>query len=301
MTSHRGVTTIGNSALRAGFLVDQGMLGVSLKHDGRELVAMPNSVDVYCAGKLTGIPLMHPWANRLRSHRYTVGIRTIDLPPSVPADGNGLPMHGTLHGKTFTTTAHTADKLEAAFEFTDSALLESFPFPHRIAVRAEVETIETSHSLTITTTVTNLGAAAMPISFGWHPYLIASTAPRNIWRVRIPRCLRHGLDELLLPTGHVTSFPEYNRQLGATTFDDHFTLGDDRNFAISTDDTTIGISFNDGYTHAQIYVPPDLGDGHQNFVCIEPMTARSNALGDGLAPMLDASATFAAAFTITVT
>ena len=303
MTRSGAITTIGNPVLSAGFLVDEGMLGVSLKHRGHELVALPNSVEAYQAGKLTGIPLMHPWANRLRSHIYRVANRTVQLPVSVPADGNGLPMHGVMHGRKFVVRAHSQHKLDAQFEFIDDTLLDVFPFPHRITVTAEIQPSGSANAnaLTITTAITNLGESAMPISFGWHPYLVASAAPRNTWRLRMPACTRHVLDEQLLPTGMVTQIPVFDEAIGTTTFDDHYQLGADRRFAISTAETTIDIEFDDGFAHAQVYVPPDRGDDQRNFVCIEPMTAPSNALGDGVAPMLDVAATFSAAFTITVT
>ena len=93
-------------ALVASFLPSCGMLGVSLRCDGREFVALARTIDEYRAGDTTGIPLLHPWANRLRSHTYAVGDRVIDLSGlDVPTDGNGLPLHGVLHGRPFVVDA----------------------------------------------------------------------------------------------------------------------------------------------------------------------------------------------------
>ncbi len=276
------------------------MLGISLKHHGRELIALPHTVEAYADGKLTGIPLMHPWANRLRSHQYTASGQTIEVPTTVPTDNNGLPMHGMMHGKPFTTVSRSSDALATTFAFTEAAHLAQFPFPHRIDIGASITSAPTRHSLTISTAITNLGDNPMPISFGWHPYLVAPDAPRAAWHLRLPASERHVLDDHLLPTGETTQFEHFDEAIAASTFDDHFALGDDRRFAVTTAKFAIEIDFDEHYPHAQVYVPPDLGDGLRNFVCIEPMTAPSNALGDGLTPMLPGNETFTAAFTITV-
>src|SRR3954465_7906907 len=75
--------------LSARFEPGAGMLGCSLRHRGQELLG---------AG---GIPILHPWANRLDGLRYEAGGRRVALDPHSPlvaTDDNGLPIHGTLMG-----------------------------------------------------------------------------------------------------------------------------------------------------------------------------------------------------------
>ena len=66
--------------LEATFIPPAGMLGASLRHDGDELLDRSVAVAEYVAhGKTTGIPLLHPWANRLEGERYTVAGRDVVL------------------------------------------------------------------------------------------------------------------------------------------------------------------------------------------------------------------------------
>lgn len=54
--------------LEATFVPKAGMLGCSLRHDGGQLLAQRASLAEYVeTGRATGIPLLHPWANRLAS------------------------------------------------------------------------------------------------------------------------------------------------------------------------------------------------------------------------------------------
>jgi|SRR5437588_8944525 len=89
-------------SLEATFVPRIGMLGWSLRHDGEELLGHPVTLDRYAAtGEPTGIPVLHPWANRLASPEFEVAGRRVRLDmnaPNVLKDPNGLPMHGLVGG-----------------------------------------------------------------------------------------------------------------------------------------------------------------------------------------------------------
>src|SRR5688572_9790567 len=89
-TSETGGITLVSGPVEATFLPDLGMLGVSLRHRGEELLALPGGLDGYRRGDVTGLPLLAPWANRLGGRRYTVGDTTVDLA--------GLDLHTDEHG-----------------------------------------------------------------------------------------------------------------------------------------------------------------------------------------------------------
>ncbi len=290
-------TTIGNDAFSASFLVDTGTLGVSLRHRGVELIAMPRSVEQYALGWSTGIPLLHPWANRLASNTYHFEHQTITIVQhSVPSDRNGLAIHGTMQGRRFILTTHSESEMTAFFDFNDPELLASFPFPHRITITVTI----VGTTLEIMTEVRNDGTTAMPISFGWHPFLTLPSRPRSTWRLRTPACVRHVLDAHMVPTGATDPQPLLDAPIGIRTYDDHFALGDDRVFIVADDDRTITLTFDNKYPFAQIYLPAPDAPLAGDFVCIEPMTAPSNALVSQRASKLDAGETYAAAFRIDV-
>src|SRR3954452_9327362 len=79
-----------------------GMLGVSLRHLGEELIALPRPITGFRDGATTGLPLLHPYANRLAEREYRVGPTTVDLDGlDLPTDPNGLAMHGFLRARRF--------------------------------------------------------------------------------------------------------------------------------------------------------------------------------------------------------
>ena len=83
--------------IEAAFVPEAGMVGCSLGHRGEELLGQRGGLATYVARRSTmGIPLLHPWANRLRAMRFDVAGRQVDLDsgearPSL--DPNGLPWY----------------------------------------------------------------------------------------------------------------------------------------------------------------------------------------------------------------
>src|SRR5919201_740236 len=62
-----------------------GMIGCSLLHAGDELLGQRNGLARYEAtGSTMGIPLLHPWANRLAGPSYEAGGRRVKLDPDSP-------------------------------------------------------------------------------------------------------------------------------------------------------------------------------------------------------------------------
>src|SRR3954468_2872805 len=75
-----------------------GMVGCSLRHDGEELLGQRGGLAKYeASGSTFGIPVLHPWANRLAGLTYEAAGRRVTLDresPLVRLDANGLPIHG---------------------------------------------------------------------------------------------------------------------------------------------------------------------------------------------------------------
>ena len=76
------------------------MIGYSLTHRGEELLVQRGGLDAWRGtGRSFGLPLLHPWANRLRDWRYAAAGRAVTIDRDrgvVRADENGLPIHGAL-------------------------------------------------------------------------------------------------------------------------------------------------------------------------------------------------------------
>ena len=153
-----------------------------------------------------GIPLLHPWANRVALSHFPVAGRTVklDLDSTPPAlDSNGLPIHGLLSAASgWSVEAHKGTEdgglLFARFDFAgNDELLAAFPFPHQVLLDASLRGPE----LTVTTTILAADDAAVPISFGYHTYLRLPGVDRGEWEVEMPVSERLELDRRMLPTG----------------------------------------------------------------------------------------------------
>jgi aldose 1-epimerase len=268
-----------SSNLQAQFVPDAGMIGVSLTDSGIQLLGQLRGLDAYVTdGKTMGIPILYPWANRLGANTYTAESTTVTLSPGrnrVRADPNGLPIHGVLAAyPRWRVTAESANELTAEVDFGgDPELLASFPFPHLLAMTVRLS----ARALTVRTAVTPTGNQAVPLCFGFHPYLQLPDVPRDQWTIETPPLRHLQLDGRGLPTGETTTQPALTERLGDKTFDDGYDeVADGAVFAVSGSGRRIEVYFEQGYPAAQIFAPPA-----EDVVCFEPMTAPTDALRRG--------------------
>lgn len=295
---------VGSLALRAGPLEvtvvpERAMTASSVVYRGERYggagpVVLPGP-DV---GVGNGLPLMHPWANRLSADRFEVGGPgagdgpvEVDLrnAPHVFRDGRGAPIHGTCLGvEGWDVTWLEVDEegdgvvVEGVLAFDQRGdLLASFPFPHRLQVRWEV--LDAGHPdggdhpmARCTTAVVPMGEAKVPVAFGWHPFLQLPGAGRAQWRVVLPEREHLLLDEAGFPTGEELYLPAEAEPLGLRTFDDSFRLGTHRDVGLTCGERWLALSLDEGYTYLQVYTPP----GGET-IALEPMTAPVDALVRG--------------------
>jgi aldose 1-epimerase len=264
----------------------------SLRHRGDELLGAVRGPGIPDVPWTSGIPLLHPWANRLGGFGYAYDGEVVAFAPSAPdlyLEEHGLPMHGLRKATVGWEVLERSDRrLVAGRELTD---LPEFPFGHRIEVAAEL----TDGALTLTTTLTATGARPVPIAFGYHPYLRLPGVPRAEWEITLPVADHLKLDERLIPTGERTPAGDLDGPLGARTFDDGFTL-DERGgpFVLQGGGRRIEVAFESGYPYTQIFAP-DTAD----VICFEPMTAPGDALRHSPGAVAPGE-TFSARFSVSV-
>jgi galactose mutarotase-like enzyme len=290
------------AALEATFCPALGMIGCSLRHRGAELLGQRRGLATYAkSGSTMGIPLLHPWANRLGGLRYAAAGRTVEIAadhPLLHRDGQGLPMHGLLAaypGWQVYERSAGADgaRLSARLDFAaDARLLAAFPFPHELRIEVGLR----ERTVTITTALRATGEVPVPVSFGYHPYLQLPGVPRAQWSIAVPVRQRLRLDQRTLPTGEREPIAVEPGALGARTFDDLYTdLERPARFVLGGGGRTVTVEFDEGYRFAQIYAPAT-----DALICFEPMTAPINALvsGDAL-PLVAPGDEYRAAFAMT--
>jgi galactose mutarotase-like enzyme len=289
--------------LEAAFVPEAGMVGCSLLHRGEELLGQRGGVSRYVAERSTmGIPLLHPWANRLAARRFQTLGREVDLDAAQPppsTDPNGLPIHGLLsaaRGWQVVRSEPSDDggTIEARFDFAaHESMMRAFPFAHEIGLGVTLA----GSKLTISTSVAATGDGPVPVSFGFHPYFRLAGLDRSRWEVDIPVSERLALDERMLPTGEREPTSVASGPLASRTFDDAYAsppAGEP--FAVAGGGRRIEVAFGSGYPLAQVYAPAE-----DDVIAIEPMTAPTNALVTGVdLPVAEPASPYTAVFSITV-
>ena len=264
--------------LEAVFLPARGMLGASLRHRGEQILRRVDDLQMAAArGSTAGIPLLHPWANRLEGMRYAAAGREVHLDASSPMlhlDAHGLPMHGVPWSRlAWEPIESQRNRLSARLEWCRNELLDIFPFPHRIELTATL----CAEALTLETALIAGPDGPVPVSFGFHPYFGIPDVPRAKWQLSLPAMRRLLLDERGIPSGGEEPCNRFDSEVGERSFDDGFALLDAcPSFCLTGGGRRITVELLAGYPYAQIFAPNE-----QEFVAIEPMTAPTNALRSG--------------------
>jgi galactose mutarotase-like enzyme len=290
------------SDVHATWVPGAGMLGASIVHRGEELLWQGAGVGAYANDrKFMGVPFLYPWANRLDGYHYSAGGHDVTLDPASPLlllDEHSLPIHGVLTASRSWVVRSTAAnpehaRLAASLDFDAPELLAAFPFPNRVEMEVELA----DGALGVRTSVCATGSEAVPIAFGFHPYLQIPGVPRAEWNVSFPVRRRLELDADLIPTGKTERVRPITGAIGDRTWDDGFDrLDSPARFEVSGGGCTIEVEYLTGYPVARIFAPPG-----QEYVCVEPMTAPTDALAgpDGALAWVPPGQRYSAAFRIT--
>jgi galactose mutarotase-like enzyme len=171
-------------------------------------------------------------------------------------------------------------------------------------------------TLTVTTIIEADKGQDVPVSFGWHPYLVLQD--RSNSKLQLPARRAIALEQNGLPISNATPAPWLPTcaQSAVAPLDDLFELdmrgtsgAELANAAASqlgsiekspptasiiAPHQRVEMKFLNGYSYMQIYSP-----NGANFVCFEPMTASISALCDSAA-VVKSGQTFTAAFELRV-
>ena len=252
----------------------------------------------FLAGQHTGgLPLLYPWANRLRKDSWSFRGTTIDLAGQalVHRDSAGRPMHGVLLRWPQWRLIPRDGGLSAELDWGDhEALMAAFPFPHSLRLTWTLN----ADGLEVETTITAAGHH-VPVSFGWHPYLILPGAQRGDLTLQLPELRQILLDDAGLP-GNPAAGPQWSGPyaLAAHAWDHAFSgLNSGDYVDLEAGSRRLRFETLEGYRFLQIYSPEGA-----DYVCIEPMTATTAALNDQVlgSPVVDPYQEFTARFRLSV-
>jgi galactose mutarotase-like enzyme len=235
--------------MEATFVPELGLLGASVRFEGDEFLSLHGGLDAVRGGHTTGIPLLHPWANRLSEMSYESEGTRVDLNGlDLHTDANGLPIHGTMvsaAGWELTHVEQTRAAASARMRFDFGArddLLASFPFPHEITTEITVD-----GALSVATTLRPTGDVNVPVAFGYHPYFRIPRVPRRSLTLRLPARQHVILDDRGIPNGESELEPAEYEKLGDRSFDDQYALGDDRRLQLESGSRRITLAQQENY------------------------------------------------------
>jgi aldose 1-epimerase len=261
-----------------------GMNSYSFTIHGKQVMWAPFTSPANVQGaSMYGNPLLWPWANRIDGMSYTFEGRKYNFNPGLgnvrPGPAN-TPIHGLfVREKRWKVAAPVANaasaSVTASIDFhAYPELAAQFPFAHTFSMTYSLR----DGALEIETRIDNKSASAMPVSLGYHPYFKMAGTPREQWTVDLPATTRYQLTERLVPNGTTEPNPyPASIPLNQTLLDDVFggLKRDPDGYAritVRAGAQSLAIEYGPGYDIAVVYAPKG-----RDFLCVEPMTAITNA------------------------
>ena len=220
-----------------------------------------------------------PWPNRTAAGLWSFDGRPQQLALTEPAAGNAI--HGLLRFTCYRPGERTADAI------TLHALVApqpGWPVPLATTVRYAVG----PDGLTVTHTVCNVGAEAVPFGVGAHPYLRAGRGPVDDWTLTLAATTSLPLQGGL-PTGPPRADTDLDfrggRPLRGLDLDHAFggCAPDEGRVRhrLTGPDAGVELWADPDFGWVQVFTPPDLG-GRGRAVAVEAMTCPPDALNSGI-------------------
>jgi aldose 1-epimerase len=223
-----------------------------------------------------------PWPNRTAGGRWTWNGDVQQLPLSEPAAGNAI--HGLLRYTYYDVVERSADAITLGARVAPQ---NGWPVPLAAQVRYAVA----ADGLTVTHTVRNLGADAVPFGVGAHPYIRAGNAATDDCTLRLAATTALPL-ERGLPTGPArpaVGDDDFSggRRLAGLELDHAYggcvpATGDDRvRHRLVGPDGGVELWADPDFRWVQVFTPGDHPD-RGRAVAVEPMTCPPDALNSGI-------------------
>lgn len=243
------------------------------------------------APRLSGIPFLAPWANRLdelgfyangRHYQFNADLGNVRGPRPIHGLVAATPRWKVIERKSDGAAAWVTSRLEF---FREPSWMAQFPFAHTIDMTYRLA----DGVLEVATRIENLSSEPMPISIGYHPYFQLSDAPRDDWTVSVGARTEWILSPDKIPTGEtrpITAlFPDPGR-IALRDFNLDHVFGDlirdgsgRATMSVAGKSQRIDVLFGPQYRAAVIYAPAARpGQPSQEFICFEPMAAITNAM-----------------------
>ncbi len=244
------------------------------------------------APRLSGIPFMGPWANRLdeqafhaNGKRYVFNMGLGNVRGTHPIHGflSSTPHWQVVEARADGESAWVTSRLEY---YKQPAWMAQFPFAHVLELTYRLQ----GGVLEVRLAIDNLSAEPMPVSIGFHPYFQLTDTARDDWTIALGARTEWLLSPDKLPTGDTRPIEEMlvnprSAPLRGLDLDHVFTdlVRDAAGRAVMSvrgKAQQIDVVFGPNYRAAVVYAPsPSAAPGqNRQFICFEPMAAITNAV-----------------------
>ena len=282
-----------------------GNVAFDMNVKGHKILRFPyGSIDEFRKSpRLSGIPFMGPWANRLDEQAFYANGKKYSFNMDLGNVRGKIPIHGFLSYMPWQVVEAKADGHSAwvtsRLEFyRQPSWMAQFPFAHTLYMTYRLQ----NGVLEVETRVENLSAEAMPIAIGYHPYFQLTDSARDEWTISLDARSEWLLTPEKIPTGETRPIERLlpnPKQAVLRDLDLDHVFGDlvrDATgravMSVTGKSQRIDVAFGPNYRAAVVYAPkptdrqpdpPSQGfggarDGGRNFICFEPMAGITNAL-----------------------
>jgi aldose 1-epimerase len=264
----------GDSPLAARIAPQSGANLYSLQYEGRELLYVPESLDML-PGFRYGTPVLYPAPNRVAGGKFTFEGRSFDFGLN---DGDRF-LHGLVHSVPWEFEEPEADEKGAGvlmyLDFSPgNELYRLFGFDHRLNLKFSVD----NQGVRFDYTVENRDSLRVPYGVALHPYFIY-LGSREQTRLTVPAA-GHMEAVNLMPTGNVNPLNggtydlTHGRPLSELDLDDvYIGMKPENPATIEYCDAGVKIDLKASadFTHMVVYTQ------QPSFFCVENQTCSTDA------------------------
>ena len=271
-----------------------GNLAFEMTVNGVNILRFPYSSldDFKKTPRLSGIPFMGPWANRLDElafyangarYAFNMGLGNVRGTQAIHGFLSFAPHWQVVDARADESGAWVKSRLDF---FKHPAWMAQFPFAHVLDMTYRLE----RGVLEVGLRIENLGAEPLPVAVGFHPYFRLTDAVRDEWTISIGARTEWLLSPEKLPTGETRPIERLLPDPRATSlagldidhvFGDLVRDADGRaSMSVRGKSQRIDVAFGPNYRAAVVYAPLPSAAPSQDrqFICFEPMAAITNAL-----------------------
>ncbi|MFN3604801.1 MAG: aldose 1-epimerase [Leptonema sp. (in: bacteria)] len=276
-----------NNLISIQVLEDCGFTISKILYKDIDILYFPFNNEIYKKNKeLAGIPLLYPFANRLYYNSFLLEGKKVNLNfPNIFRDEKQFPIHGLLlKSNHWKIIQRKKDYVKAQFLFSEN-WLNYFPFEHTLEYSIELK----ENQIELKIEIKDL-KEPLPISFGFHPYFLINQ-PKENTAIFLPAKKWLLKNDQMFPIKEepIIDFFKKNNILFEElqegykinldknyswddSFLDFYIVDGGTKFEIFQKKYIVSLYFDSQFSVSQIYSPKD-----QNFICIEPMTCKTNA------------------------